>query len=201
MKILKAFAGVTGALALTMGAVMIAVAIGVTTWVGTGDTIELPQVAVETDDSFVIVEDIDLIGQTPDEFRFIDDFGAATITARSRTGEDVFIGVADTRSIAGLARTGDVDAAAWVASDYGPDATVDWDMESGAWSLVVAGPDLSPLDMTIDAVAPAAPFRAAAGIVGAIGSVFAVAGAALLWVALRRDGRPVHPPTPATAVA
>ncbi len=203
MKAIKILAGVTGAISLMIGAVLIAVSIGLTTWIGRGDTVALPQVSVHTDDGYVILDDFDLMGETPDRFRWVDDFGRATISVRSESGEDVFIGIANTSSIRSSARSGVLEAETWTVSDFGPRASVDWDASEGPWSLVVTGPDTEPLNMTIDAEVPASPLRGAAGLVGATGVAFALFGGLLLWVGVRRE-TPTDPPSntasvPATA--
>lgn len=203
MKALKIIAGVSGAIGLAVGALLIAVSIGLTTWIGRGDTVALPQVSVQTDDGYVILDEFDLMGETPDRFRWVDDFGRATISVRSDSGEDVFIGIANTSSIGSSLRTGDLDAGTWTVSDFGPQASVDWEVSEGPWSLVVTGPDSEALSMTIEAEVPASPLRGAAGLVGATGVAFAMFGGLLLWIGVRRES-PTDPPSnpasvPATA--
>jgi hypothetical protein len=199
MKPLKILAGVSGAFTLLIGAILIAVAIGFTTWIGRGDMVAFPQVTVETNDGYVIFDEVDIMGETPDGFRWVDEFGSATISVRSQSGESVFIGIAATDSISSAIRAGDLPAQIWTASDYGPSATVEWDVATGPWSLVVAGPDAQPLNMVIDAEFPAAPLRAAAGFVGTVGVAFAAFGGLLLWVGLRRE-TPSDPPAQTTSV-
>ena len=200
MKPLKILAGVTGAFILMIGAILIAVSIGLTTWIGRGDTVALPQVTVETDDGYVVLDEFDVMGETPGRFRWVDDFGSATINVRSQSGGDVFIGIAETDSISSSIRAGDLPATTWSVSDYGPSATVEWDIAPGPWSLVVTGADAEPLNMIIDAEVPASPLRGAAGLVGTIGVAFAAFGGLLLWVGLRRE-TPSDPPARATIPA
>ena len=199
MKPLKILAGISGAFILMIGAILIAVSIGFTTWIGRGDTVALPQVAVQPSDGYVVLDELDIMGETPEGFRWVDDFGSATISVRSQSGEDVFIGIAETDSISSSIRDGDLTAGMWTVSDYGPTATVDWDVAAGPWSLVVTGPDSEPLNMTIDAEVPASPLRGAAGFVGTIGVAFAAFGGLLLWLGLRRE-TPSDPPAQPSSV-
>ena len=199
MKPLKILAGISGAFTLMIGAILIAVSIGFTTWIGRGDTVALPQVTVQTNDGYVVLDEFDIMGETPQSLRWVDDLGSTTISVHSRSGEDVFIGIAETDTISSSIRAGDLPATTWTVSDYGPSATVDWDITPGPWSLVVAGSGAEPLSMIIDAEVPASPLRGVAGLVGTIGVAFAAFGGLLLWLGLRRE-TPSDPPAQSTSV-
>ncbi len=197
MKAIKILMGAAGTVAATIGVILIALSVGLVSWIGRSDMVDLPQIQVETDRGAVVVEDFEIFDRS-DRGPFVDELGDATITVRSPGGEDVFIGIADTGAIHAVTNNLDlatVDHIAWVASDTGSTASIAFDMRQGDWSLVMVGPDAETLDLTIDAQVTAAPFRAAAGVTGTIGAGMALFGSLLLWFALRRE----HGDTPPTA--
>ncbi len=205
MKAIKIITGVTGAIAATIGVLLVAVSIGVASWVGRSETVDLPGIEVRTDRGAVVVEDFEIFDRS-DRVAFIDDLGDATITVRSPGGEEVFVGIADrstVRSIVGDLEIDGIENMSWVAADRGSTASVGFDFRQGEWSLVMVGPGAEALDLTIDAEVTAAPLRAAAAATGTLGAGIALIGGLLLWVALRREPRGTLPPSapavPATA--
>lgn len=205
MKAIKIITGVTGAIAATIGVLLVAVSIGVASWVGRSETVDLPGIEVRTDRGAVVVEDFEIFDRS-NRVAFIDDLGDATITVRSPGGEEVFVGIADrstVRSIVGDLEIDGIENMSWVAADRGSTASVGFDFRQGAWSLVMVGPGAEALDLTIDAEVTAAPLRAAAAATGTLGAGIALIGGLLLWVAFRREPGGTLPPTapavPATA--
>ncbi len=205
MKAVKILTGAAGTVAAMIGVLLVTVSIGVVSWIGRSDTVNLPQIQVQTDRGAVVVEDFEIFDHSH-RIAFVDGLGDATITVRSPGGEEVFLGIADRTAIRSV--VGDLDLArvediTWVASDHGSTASIAFDVRQGDWSLVMVGPDAEALNLTIDAEMTAAPFRAAAAVTGTIGAGMALIGGLLLWVALRRENRgtppPTAPPVPVTA--
>jgi hypothetical protein len=205
MKALKILAGATGTIVLGIGVLLIAITVGMLSWIGRSDTVDLPQIQVETRETAVVVEDFELLGHR-DGLALVDDLGNATITVQSRGGDDVFVGIADRRQIRAMFSDPSVDMVqdiSWLAADRGKAPSLDFELRTGDWSLVMVGPGAESLDLTIDAEVTAAPFRAASAITGTIGAALTLLGGLLLWGALRRTPGgtppPAAPPVPATA--
>jgi hypothetical protein len=84
----------------------------------------------------------------------------------------------------------------WVASatSEGRDATLDWKVESGPWTLVVMNPDSTPgVTATVNAGAQIPLIGKAAWIVTAAGLLVAALGGLLLALGLRRRRQPSSP--------
>lgn len=183
MTLVKFFLGALGAIALGIGATLIAVAVGLLTWVGMGDTVVVPEIQLATSDGTVLAEEIDFLFE---EARFVPDLGSASLHIRSTDGRPVFAGVTDRLTAQRFLGDG-IDAASqtfWLTADHGPVADLVWDIRPGEWIFVVAGTDGSvPTDIVIEGELGASPFRVAAGKVAGIGLGAGVAGALLLVAA------------------
>lgn len=187
MSIVRFFIGALGALAATVGAVLVAVAVGIGSWVGTADRVAIPTVHVATDQPLVI-RDVDLL---LGDRSVVPDLGSVSLRFRSEHGRPLFAGIAPTSTVDGFVASGGGAAASqtfWVTSDEGTSAVVDWEIQPGAWSVVVAGADEG---LVIDGDLTAAPFRTAALTVGAIGAGAIVAGGLMLVAAFSLRRRPV----------
>lgn len=204
MTLVKFSLGTLGAITVAVAATLVAVAVGLLTWVGSDDAIQIPELHVPTTNGMILAEDIDLLFE---EARFVPELGSASLRIRTTDGSPVFAGITDRLTAERFLGEG-VDPRAqgfWLASAEGATANLDWDIEPGDWTFVVAGDDgLSPASIVIDGELSAAPFRLAAGTVGGLGIATGVAGGLLLVAALglgrRRSSAPSRPtPTPVTA--
>ncbi|HSF84764.1 MAG TPA: hypothetical protein VLG28_03770 [Acidimicrobiia bacterium] len=228
MRIGKLLAAIFGSLILLSGAAMTtggAIALAVTD--GNG-WINAPTARVETDTAAVVGADIYLdLGDAIDEQTYVSFSDIpARIEVDSRNGKDVFIGVAAAEDVASYLRgtaharadffdddielfTSDggtvlVSPAAqpfWVAS--ATDGSLDWDLESGNWSVVIANADgSSGVDVAVTGSARI-PFVEAIGIGLLVFGVMAiVGGAVMLYFGVRSDPRaqwatPAQPTPPA----
>ncbi len=218
MRIGKLLAAIFGGLILlggtaltTGGAIVMAVTDG-DGWV------TAPTARIETETAAVVGANIDVdLGEAIDERTFVD-FGniPARIEAESRSGKDVFIGIAPHDDISayvgGIAHvradvfednvdlfTADgggelpvpTEQTIWVSSST--DGRLDWDLESGTWSVVVANVDGSPgIDVAVTGSARI-PFVEAIGIgMLVVGVLAIVGGAVMLYFGVRADPyRPV----------
>lgn len=189
MTFVKFFIGVLGAITIGVGAILVAVAVGLMTWVGTSDSVAIPEIHLTTSNGTVVAEDIAFLFE---EARFVPDLGTASLRIRSTDGTPVFAGITDGLTADRFLMDG-VDARSqsfWLTSDHGAVAELAWDIQPGDWSFVVTGDDEAiPAGVVIDGELGAAPFRLAAGTVGGIGFGAAMAGGLLLIVAfsLRRE--------------
>ncbi len=231
MRIGKLLAAVFGALVLLGGAGMTtagAVALGVADgdgWVGA------PEVHIGTDAAALVGADIDIdLGDAINDRTFVtfDDI-PLRIDASSRNGKDVFVGIGsdadvdaylaggsyalvefwhDDLEVTNHGGAGALAAPAeqtfWAASSTTGD--LEWDVQSGQWSLVVMNADgSSGVDVSVDAAARI-PFIEAFGIGLLVFGVMAiVGGAVLLYFGVRSDptGRgkmPASPPPPPAPV-
>lgn len=196
MAIVRFILGALGAVATTIGIVLIAIAIGLTSWIGDDEMVDLPEIHITADEGTIVARDLGLLWDDPD---FGTDFGRIDLRLRTGNGSPVFAGITD-RNVADSIVVTDVvagDQGIWVVSDRGSTARVAWDVEPGDWSLVVAADDGD--EIIIDGEVTAAEFRLAAITVGGIGVASAVAGGLLLVVAFtagRRRSQPVETSVP-----
>lgn len=223
MRIGKLLAAIFGSLILLVGAGMTtagAVALAVTDADG---WITPPTARVSTDTAAVVGGDINLeLGEAIDDRTFV---SVGDIPARievdSRNGKAIFIGIAPAEDVANyLAATSHVRAelfeddvelftatgsaslpvpegeSFWVASSA--DGSLDWDLTSGIWSVVIANADGSEgVDVAITASARI-PFVEAIGIGLLVVGVLAIAGGAvMLYFGVRAD--PTRPSAATTA--
>lgn len=183
MAIVKFSLGALGAITVGIAAILVAVAVGLFTWIGSSDAIEIPEVHLTTSDGMILAEDIDFLF---DEARFVPDLGTASLRIRSTDGTPLFAGITDALTAERFLGDG-VDPRAqgfWLASAEGETADLVWDIQPGDWTFVVAGDDgLSPSTIVIDGELGAAPFRLAAGTVAGLGVATGVAGGLLLVAA------------------
>lgn len=197
MTFIKLALAALGAVTVAIGATLAAVAVGMFTWIGGDDAIEIPEVHVATTDGKVFAEDVEFLF---DGARFVPDMGTANLQIRAADGSPVFAGVTD-RLTADRFMTDDVDprsAGFWLASAEGTVADLTFDIEPGAWTFVVVDEDgTAPSSVIIGGEIGAGPFRLAAGTVGALGVATGIAGGLLLIasVVIGRRRTPV-PPTP-----
>ncbi len=229
MRIGKLLAAIFGGLILLGGAAMTtggAFALGVTDGDG---WITAPTARVETETAAIVGTDISLeLGDAIDNRTFVD-FGSipARIEVEGRNGKEVFIGIAPAEDVGGYvdgtayvrahvfeddldltttAGTASIappaDESFWAASST--DGNLDWDLESGSWSVVVANADGSPgVDVRLTGSARI-PFVEAIGIGLLVFGVLAiVGGATMLYLGVRSDPsqpRPqASPPSPTPA--
>ena len=194
MAIVRFIIGALGAVATTIGIVLIAIAIGLTSWIGDDDMVDLPEIHVVADGGTIISRDLGLLWNDPD---FGTDFGRIDLRLRTGDGTPVFAGIAD-RTTADAIMSADsvsTDQTIWVVSDRGSTAQVAWDVQPGDWSLVVAADEGD--EVIIDGQITTDGFRLAAITVGGIGLAAAVAGGLLLAVAFtagRRRPEPAETP-------
>lgn len=203
MTLVKLSLGALGAVTLAVGAILMAVAVGLFTWIGSDESIAIPDVHMTTTDGMILADDIELLF---DDARFVPDLGTANLTIQTTDGTPVFAGITD-QLTANRFLGGDVDPRTqgfWLASAEGPVANLVWDIEPGEWSFVVVSEDgTSPTTVIIGGELGAAPFRLAAGTVGGLGLVTLVAGGLLLLAAIglgrrRPPTTPHRSPVPAT---
>lgn len=201
MTFVKLFIGALGAVAIGIGVILFAVAVGLLTWVGTDDTVVLPEIYLVTDDGTILSHDIEFLFQ---DARFVPEMGTASLRVRSVNGESVFVGVTDHLTASrflgdGIAAS---DQSFWLASDQGVVADLAWDIQPGNWTFVVVSEDGSaPTQVAIEGELGADPFRFAAGTVAMLGVGAGVAGGLLLLVAFAVGRtRTVPSPAPRTKV-
>ena len=204
MAIIKFSLGALGAVTVAVAAMLIAVAIGLITWIGSEDAVVIPEIHLATTDGMVLAEDVDFLFE---ESRFVPDLGTASLRIRSADDSPLFAGITDRLTADRFLGDG-VDPRSqgfWLASAEGQVADLVWDIQPGDWTFVVAGSDGTlPSGIIIDGEVGAAPFRLAAGTVGALGVATGVAGGLLLVSALSLGRRRPSAPTasrriPATA--
>ncbi|MEX2655232.1 MAG: hypothetical protein WD532_09430 [Acidimicrobiia bacterium] len=202
MTFVKFSLGTLGAVTVAIAATLVSVAVGLFTWIGSNDAIQIPE--IRTTNGTILAEDMDFLF---DEALFVPDLGTASLRIRATDGSPVFAGITDRLTAERFLGEG-VDPRSqnfWLASAEGATADLVWKVEPGDWTLVVAGDDgLPPSSVVIDGELSAAPFRLAAGTVAALGVATGVAGGLLLVAALGLGGRrPSDPnrstPTPVTA--
>lgn len=183
MAIVKFSLGALGAITLGIAAILVAVAVGLFTWIGSSDAIEIPEVHLTTSGGVILAEDIDFLF---DEARFVPDLGTASLRIRTTDGDPVFAGITDRLTAERFLGDG-VDPRSqgfWLASAEGDVANLVWDIQPGDWTFVVAGGNgISPSTIVIDGELGAAPFRLAAGTVAGLGVATGVAGGLLLVAA------------------
>ncbi len=183
MTLVKLAIGALGAVAIGIGVILFAVAVGLLTWVGTDDTVVLPEIHLVTDDGTILSHDIEFLFQ---EALFVPELGTASLRVRSINGEPVFVGVTDNLTASRFLGDGisAPDQSFWLASDQGVVADLAWDMQPGNWTFVVVSEDGSaPAEVAIEGELGADPFRFAAGTVAMLGIGAGVAGGLLLLVA------------------
>ena len=197
MAIVRFLIGGLGALAATVGIILIAVAVGLMSWLGPDETVELPEIHVTAVDGRVVARDLDFLWDEP---RFAPDLGSVDLRLRAADGGPIFAGIAhagdldDDDLIRGVASE---DDAVFVVSDSGSVARVRWEVEPGEWSLLVVADEGD--EIVIDGEITAAEFRLAAVTVGGIGIAAAVAGGLMLIVALTSGRRRNVPERTVTA--
>jgi hypothetical protein len=200
MAIIKVSLGALGAVTVAVAAMLIAVAIGLITWIGTEDAIVIPEIHLTTIDGMVLAEDVDFLFE---DSRFVPDLGTASLRIRSADDSPLFAGVTDRLTADRFLGEG-VDPRSqgfWLASAEGAVADLIWDIQPGDWTFVVAGSDGTlPSSIVIDGEVAAAPFRLAAGTVGALGVATGVAGGLLLMSALSLGRRRASAPAPSRRV-
>lgn len=196
MAIVKFSLGALGAITIGIAAILVAVAVGLFTWIGSSDAIEIPELHVTTGDGMILAEDIDFLF---DEARFVPDLGTASLRIRSTDGTPLFAGITD-RLTAERFLVNGVDPRTqgfWLASAEGEIADLVWDIQPGDWTFVVAGDNgLAPSTIVIDGELGAAPFRLAAGTVAGLGVATGVAGGLLLVAAIGLGRRRTAASTP-----
>lgn len=207
MALVKFSLGVLGGVTLAIAAVLVAVSVGLFTFVGSSDAIEIPDVHITTTDGTILAEDIEfLFGDA----QFLPDLGTANLRIRSTDGTPVFAGVTDRLTAERFLADADDPRRLgfWVASAEGPTADLAWDLDGDQWTFVVAGADgVAPGEVVIGGTLAASPFRFAAGTVAGLGVATGIAGGLLLLASVRLGRRrgPVAPtprrPVPATAGA
>lgn len=224
MRIGKLLAAIFGAIVLLAGAGMTtagALALGVTDgdgWVTT------PTARVSTDTSALVGTDIDVdLGRAIDDRTFFSFDGIPTaVEVASRNDNDVFVGIGPATAVADYLAGGehaivhfwddDIDVTEaggpgvltapagedfWVASSS--TGTLEWNLQSGQWSIVVMNADGSPgVDVAVSGSAQI-PFMEAFGIGLLVFGVMAViGGAVMLYFGVRSDpngrGRVAAPP-------
>lgn len=191
MAIIKFSLGALGAVTVAVAAMLIAVAVGLITWIGSEDAVAIPEIHLATTNGMVLAEDVDFLFE---ESRFVPDLGTASLRIRSADGSPLFAGITDSLTADRFLGEG-VDPRTqgfWLASAEGAVADLVWDIQPGDWTFVVAGTDGTlPSAIVIDGEVAAAPFRLAAGTVGGLGVATGVAGGLLLMAALSLGrGRP-----------
>ncbi len=200
MTLVKLSIGALGAVAIGIGVTLIAVAVGLLTWVGSDDSVMIPEIHVTTADGRIVAEDIEFLLADP---RFVPDLGTATLRLRAADGSPVFAGITDSLTAGRFLEDGShpSEQSFWLTSDHGGEATLTWDLGAGEWTFVVAGDDgIAPDQIVVAGELAAAPFRLAAATVGALGTAAAVAGGLLLTVAFglgRTKRQPPVEPRPA----
>lgn len=199
MRVLKLFSGLAGLAAVLISLPILAGGVALLVFAGTDDRVELPTVVVETDDTAVIAADFDVF--TDDRWFYVPEFGDAEIDV---TGErPLFVGVGPGREVRRFladderGRPGDQEF--WTTVSEGSLAGLDWELEDGAWTLVVMNADGTPgVDGTVTATVPATPIRAAGVVVMVLGLGTAIIGIVLLAAAWGGRGATSHP-APAAA--
>ena len=203
MTLVKLSLGALGALTLAVGAILMAVAIGLFSWIGSDESIAIPEVHLTTTDGMILAEDIELLF---DGARFVPDLGTANLTIQTTDGTPIFAGITD-QLTASRFLGGDIDPRTqgfWLASAEGSVANLVWDIEPGEWSFVAVNEDgARPTSVIIGGELGAAPFRLAAGTVGGLGLLTLVAGGLLFMasIGLGRRRTPAvshHSAVPAT---
>lgn len=227
MRIGKLLAAIFGGLILLGGAALTtggAIVMAVTDGDG---WVTAPTARIDTATAAVVGANISVdLGDAIDERTFVD-FGEipARIEAESRNGKDIFIGIGAWEDVAayvgGIAHVradvfeDDVDLYTadgitalpspadhdiWVVSTTGGE--LDWDLQSGTWSILVANADGSPgVDVAVTGSARI-PFVEAIGIgMLVVGVLAIVGGAVMLYMGVRADPRqlaaaPAPQPTP-----
>lgn len=183
MTLVKLLIGALGAVAIGIGVILFAVAVGLLTWVGTDDTVVLPEIHLVTDNGTILSHDIDFLFQ---QARFVPELGTASLRVRSINGEPVLVGTTDNLTASRFLGDGisAPDQSFWLVSDHGVVADLAWDMQPGNWTFVVVSEDGSvPTEVAIEGELGADPFRFAAGTVAMLGIGAGVAGGLLLLVA------------------
>lgn len=200
MAIVKFSLGLLGAVTAAIAAVFIAVAVGLFTFVGSADAIEIPEIRVSTTDGRILAEDIDFLFEPG---RFVPDLGTAQLHIRTADGTPVFAGVTD-QATADRFLSGDIDPRRptfWVTTAEGPTADLAWDLSENAWTFVVVGEDgTTPDEVLIGGTLSASPFRLAASTVAGLGAATGVAGGLILLAAARLGKRSPSTPQPTTSV-
>lgn len=188
MAVVRFIIGALGALATTIGIILIAIAVGLTTWIGADETVELPEIHITATDGTIVAGDFDFLWDEP---RFAPELGRIDLRLRTSDGSPLFAGIGNRLDVDRLVFTeGDPsESAVWIVSDEGDVARVQWDAEPGDWSLFVAADDGD--EIVIDGEVTAAEFRLAAITVGGIGVASAVAGTLMLIVAFTSGRRRV----------
>ncbi|HSJ27701.1 MAG TPA: hypothetical protein VLB67_05775 [Acidimicrobiia bacterium] len=205
MNIIRFLLGALGAITLGIAAILVAVAVGLFTWLGTDEKVTIPEIHVSTSEGHIFAEDIEVLF---DQARFVPDLGTANLRIRTEDGTAVFAGITD-RLTADRFLSGSADPrdqAFWLTRGEGAVADLIWEIRPGQWTFVVVGEDgVAPSTVVIDGEIAAAPFRLAAGTVAGLGLATGIAGAFLLLAAgglgRRRSSPPAAPASafPATA--
>jgi len=203
MTFVKFSLGVLGAVTMIIAAILVAVAVGLFTWIGSDDAVQIPEIHLSTANGMILAEDVDFLF---DQARFVPDLGTANLRIRTTDGTAVFAGVTDQLTADRFLGDGidPRDQGFWLASANGSVANLVWDIQPGDWTFVVAGEDgLAATNLVVDGELSAAPFRLAAGTVGALGVATGVAGGLLLISAfgLGRRQPPTRRPHPVPVAA
>ena len=103
----------------------------------------------------------------------------------------VFVGIAPAAEVEDVQGVADVPdpaaAAAWVASDEGPDAAIEWTVAPGSWALAIMDAEGDPGLDVIGDVSLTVPFVGPLGVVlVSVGVALLVGGGALAVVAMKR---------------
>lgn len=227
MRIGKIIATGLGVIAIMAGIGMTAagaIAVAVTDADG---WINAPTVRISSEEaSALVADDIDIELEKAIEGPAVisfDDFDAR-VEVESRNGKEVFIGVAPSSDVGAylagsgyarveMFRNDDVDLVTvpgvaplaapndqtfWASS--ATDGSLEWDLESGEWTVAVANADGSPgVDVSVTGAAHV-PFAEAIGIGLLIGGVFlVVGGGVLLYLGVRSVRSPAGPAAPPAA--
>ena len=92
MAIIKFSLGVLGAITMAIAAMLIAVAVGLITWIGSEDAVVIPEIHLSPTNGMVLAEDVDFLFE---ESRFVPDLGTASLRIRSADDSPLFAGITD----------------------------------------------------------------------------------------------------------
>ncbi|MFP5332125.1 MAG: hypothetical protein ACLGHX_07205 [Acidimicrobiia bacterium] len=187
MRLARFSLAVLGGVTVTVAAILIAVSVGLFTFIGGADTIEIPSVRVTPVEGRIDADDIAFFF---DQGRFVPDVGTARLTIRNPDGTPLFAGVTDQltadRFIDGDPRRYGI----WLATAEGASADLAWDLQGDDWVFVVSNADGTvPAQVVVGGSLAASPFRLAASTVAGLGVATGVAGGLLLLAAARLGRR------------
>ena len=186
--------GVLGGVTVAVAAVLVAVSVGLFTFIGGAETIPLPDVRVVPVDGRLTAEDISSLF---DDGRFVTDPGTVSLTIRNADGTPVFAGITDRLTAERFVDGDPRRLGLWLATAEGNEADLTWDFSGDDWVFVVADADGSAAgEVFISGTLAASPFRLAAGTVAALGVATGIAGGLLLLASARLGRR--QPPSTTT---